>query len=70
LEEKKMKQPERGLQQPVNRRSFLKKGAMAAGAVATIASFTADGLFVGQSTKFLQTVNQLAEEADAATRLL
>jgi hypothetical protein len=41
-----------------------------AGAVATIASFTADGLFVGQSTKFLQTVNQLAEEADAATRLL
>jgi len=41
-----------------------------AGAVATIASFLADGLFVGQSAKFLQTVNQLAEEADAATRLL
>jgi hypothetical protein len=41
-----------------------------AGAVATIASFTADGLFVGQSAKFLQTVNQLAEEADAATREL
>src|SRR5271163_1821984 len=39
-----------------------------AGAVATIASFLADGLFVGQSAKFLQTVNQLAEEADAATR--
>jgi hypothetical protein len=39
-----------------------------AGAVATIASFTADGLFVGQSPKFLQTVNRLAEEADAATR--
>ena len=38
------------------------------GAVATIASFTADGLFVGQSSKFLHTVNQLAEEADAATR--
>jgi hypothetical protein len=38
------------------------------GAVATIASFTADGLFVGQSPKFLQTVKQLAEEADAATR--
>jgi hypothetical protein len=70
LEEKIMKQPERGLQQPVNHRSFLKKGAMAAGAIATIASFTADGLFVGQSTKFLQKVNQLAEEADAATRLL
>jgi hypothetical protein len=70
LEEKKMKQPKGGTQQPVNRRSFLKKGAMAARAVATIASFTADGLFVGQSAKFLQTVNQLAEEADAATRLL
>jgi hypothetical protein len=39
-----------------------------AGAVATIASFTADGLFVGQSRKFFQTVKQLAEEADAATR--
>ena len=38
------------------------------GAVATIASFTADGLFVGQSSKFLQAVNQLAEEADAAIR--
>jgi hypothetical protein len=39
-----------------------------AGAVATIASFTADGLFVGQQPKFFQVVNQLAEEADAATR--
>jgi Ferritin-like domain len=39
-----------------------------AGAVATIASFTADGLFVGQSPKFLQALKQMAEEADAATR--
>jgi hypothetical protein len=38
------------------------------GAVATIASFTADGLFVGQSKKFLATVNALAAEADAAYR--
>jgi hypothetical protein len=38
------------------------------GAVATIASFTADGLFVGQSKKFLKTVNALAAAADAATR--
>jgi hypothetical protein len=38
------------------------------GAVATIASFTADGLFVGQTPRFFQVVNQLAEEADAATR--
>jgi hypothetical protein len=38
------------------------------GAVATIASFTADGLFVGQQPKFFQFVQQLAEEADAATR--
>src|SRR5580698_4633538 len=38
------------------------------GAVATIASFTADGLFVGQTPKFFQVVQQLAEEADAATR--
>ena len=44
--------------------------AMAAGAVATITSFTADGLFVEQTPKFLQAVNQLVEEADAATRPL
>jgi len=40
------------------------------GAVAAIASFTADGLFTGQSKKFLQTVQALAEEADAARREL
>jgi hypothetical protein len=38
------------------------------GAVATIASFTADGLFVGQSKEFFKVVNQLAVEADAARR--
>jgi hypothetical protein len=38
------------------------------GAVATIASFTADGLFVGQSKKFLSTLHELAVAADAATR--
>jgi len=38
------------------------------GAVATIASFTADGLFIGQSKKFLRTLNELAVAADAATR--
>jgi hypothetical protein len=38
------------------------------GAVATIASFTADGLFVGQSKEFFRVVNRLAEEADAARR--
>jgi hypothetical protein len=38
------------------------------GAAATIASFTADGLFVGQSKEFFRVVNQLAEEADAAQR--
>jgi len=40
------------------------------GAVATIASFTADGLFAGQTKEFLQVVKQLAEEADAAIREL
>lgn len=39
-----------------------------AGAKATIQAFTDDGLFVGQSTKFLDTMQQLAEEADAASR--
>jgi len=39
-----------------------------AGAVATIASFTKDNLFLGQSPEFIQTVSQLAEEADAARR--
>jgi hypothetical protein len=38
------------------------------GAQATIASFTADGLFLGQSTQFFDVVNQLAEAADAAKR--
>src|SRR5580704_758167 len=41
-----------------------------AGAVATIASFTADGLFTGQSSQFLALLNQLATAADAATRQL
>jgi|SRR5580692_4726130 hypothetical protein len=39
-----------------------------AGAVATIASFTKDNLFLGQSPEFFRAVNQLAERADAATR--
>ena len=38
------------------------------GAVATAQSFIADGLFTGQSKEFLQTFNNLAEEADAARR--
>jgi hypothetical protein len=37
--------------------------------VATIASFTADGLFFGQSKKFLRELNVLAIEADAARRI-
>jgi hypothetical protein len=39
------------------------------GAVATIQSFTADGLFVGQSRQFLNTLQVMAVEADAAIRL-
>jgi hypothetical protein len=39
------------------------------GAVATIASFTADGLFNGQSRQFLNTLQIMAAEADAAVRL-
>jgi hypothetical protein len=38
------------------------------GAVATIKSFTADGLFIGQSPEFLNELNALAEAADAAQR--
>ena len=38
------------------------------GAVATIASFTADGLFFGQSKKFLNELHAMAVEADAAHR--
>jgi hypothetical protein len=41
-----------------------------AGARAAIQAFTDDGLFTGQSTKFFDTVQQLAEEADAASREL
>jgi hypothetical protein len=39
------------------------------GAVATIKSFTADGLFIGQSQAFLNKLHTLAIEADSATRL-
>ena len=39
------------------------------GAVATIKSFTADGLFIGQSQQFLKTVQAMAVAADAAVRL-
>jgi hypothetical protein len=38
------------------------------GAVATIASFTADGLFFGQSKQFLRELNTLAVAADNARR--
>jgi Ferritin-like domain len=38
------------------------------GAVAAVAGFTADGLFTGQSGRFLSTLQQLAVAADAATR--
>ncbi len=39
-----------------------------AGAKAAVAALTGDGLFLGQSAKFFQTLKQLADEADAATR--
>jgi len=39
-----------------------------AGAVATIASFTADGLFYGQNPEFLKILQSMAVEADAAVR--
>src|SRR2546421_2546794 len=38
------------------------------GAVATIKSFTADGLFIGQSRAFFALLNQMAQQADAARR--
>ena len=38
------------------------------GAVATIKSFTADGLFIGQSQEFLNILNTMAVAADAAVR--
>jgi hypothetical protein len=41
-----------------------------AGAVATIASFTADGLFIGQSEEFLDTLMDMATAADAAQRII
>jgi hypothetical protein len=40
-----------------------------AGAVAAVASLTADGLFTGQSRQFLNTLQTMALEADAAVRL-
>jgi hypothetical protein len=40
-----------------------------AGAKAAVASLTADGLFNGQSRQFLNTLQAMAQEADAAFRL-
>jgi hypothetical protein len=39
-----------------------------AGAQAAVTALTNDGLFIGQSKKFFQTLQQLAEEADSAHR--
>ncbi|MGA2647942.1 MAG: hypothetical protein ABSF15_24860 [Candidatus Sulfotelmatobacter sp.] len=39
------------------------------GAVATIESFTADGLFIGQSPQFLNILQAMAVEADSTVRL-
>jgi len=39
-----------------------------AGAVAAVASLTADGLFTGQSKLFLNTLQEMAQQADAANR--
>jgi len=36
--------------------------------VATIKSFTADGLFIGQSSEFFAVLNELAVQADEARR--
>jgi hypothetical protein len=41
-----------------------------AGAQAAVTALTDDGLFTGQSMKFFQTLQQLAEDADGATREL
>jgi hypothetical protein len=40
------------------------------GAVAMIESFTADGLFIGQSGHFLDTLMDMAMVADAAQRII
>jgi hypothetical protein len=40
------------------------------GALAAVKAFTADGLFIGQSNAFLQTIHEIAAEADAAQREL
>ena len=40
------------------------------GAVATIKSFTADGLFIGQSKQFLNELQAMAVAADSAVRLV
>jgi hypothetical protein len=38
------------------------------GAQAAVKGFTDDGLFIGQSNEFFRVVQELAEEADEATR--
>ena len=38
------------------------------GAMATVQSFIADGLFIGQNPQFLEQLMDLASEADSASR--
>jgi hypothetical protein len=38
------------------------------GAVATVTSFIKDGLFIGQSSQFLELLADLAHDADNASR--
>jgi hypothetical protein len=44
------------------------KIAGSGGAVATVKSFTTEGLFIGQSPEFFTLLNELAQQADAARR--
>src|SRR6266478_6730107 len=48
--------------------SIIRPTATQGAAMATLQAFTGDGLFIGQSTQFMQMLQDLAEDADEAQR--
>ena len=62
-----MPEPTRFLEQSFPAVSIIRPTSIRqGGAVATIQGFTADGLFIGQTTEFFRIINDLAEKADNA----
>ena len=63
-----MPEPTAFLNRSLPRVSIIRPTATAGAAKATVDSFKSDGLFLGQRQDFFDTLDELAREADAASR--